>query len=405
MTTDSVSAAPVSSLRQRLIEDMTMRRFSRETQRNYLRDIGRLSAFLGRSGDETKIQTETQIPFNDVVDGDTNLILYAKAEYGRTTLLKELRFRSLSEAKSVRFPRIPVLIDFCDVGSNADNMLRKAKGGCEATPDGNDLESLLKLGHACVMIDDVIFTDSRRMKIVRDFVERYPKARYVISSPQYSATKMGASVDPELPVRFEFVEVRELRRNEMRQLLKNDDRCTDVEGWLDRLQDEFREINLPFMAANGSILIEILAEKYNFTPINRSVLMEQFVDSTLRKAALEQSRRETFDYTNKTSLLSSIAAWMARNDNYVPSRETVRGEMRNFIDNIGLNVPVDDLLSEFLAAKIFIERSDARISLSVVRTFGAKLGFELRRDGLVWGLMFMRRSCGAASAAVGWSFA
>ncbi|MER9312981.1 hypothetical protein NKI51_27410 [Mesorhizobium australicum] len=39
---------PVSPLRQRLIDDMNMRRFSRETQRNYLRDIG-LATFLGRS--------------------------------------------------------------------------------------------------------------------------------------------------------------------------------------------------------------------------------------------------------------------------------------------------------------------------------------------------------------------
>jgi len=38
-------------LRQRLIDDMNMRRFSSETQRNYLRDIGRLATFLGRSPD------------------------------------------------------------------------------------------------------------------------------------------------------------------------------------------------------------------------------------------------------------------------------------------------------------------------------------------------------------------
>ncbi len=42
---------PFSPLRQRLIDDMNMRRFSRETQRNYLRDIGRLAAFLRRSPD------------------------------------------------------------------------------------------------------------------------------------------------------------------------------------------------------------------------------------------------------------------------------------------------------------------------------------------------------------------
>lgn len=40
---------PVSPLRQRLIDDMTMRRFSRETQRNYLRDVGRFATWLGRS--------------------------------------------------------------------------------------------------------------------------------------------------------------------------------------------------------------------------------------------------------------------------------------------------------------------------------------------------------------------
>jgi hypothetical protein len=41
--------APISPLRQRLIDDMTMRRFSQETQRNYIRDVGRFASFLGRS--------------------------------------------------------------------------------------------------------------------------------------------------------------------------------------------------------------------------------------------------------------------------------------------------------------------------------------------------------------------
>ena len=46
---DLEPASPISPLRQRLIDDMTMRRFSRETQRNYIRDVGRLATFLGRS--------------------------------------------------------------------------------------------------------------------------------------------------------------------------------------------------------------------------------------------------------------------------------------------------------------------------------------------------------------------
>ncbi|MGP8026794.1 MAG: site-specific integrase [Acidocella sp.] len=48
--TKPVSPPPID-LRQRMIEDMEMRRFSRETQRNYLRDVGRFAKFLGRSPD------------------------------------------------------------------------------------------------------------------------------------------------------------------------------------------------------------------------------------------------------------------------------------------------------------------------------------------------------------------
>ena len=46
-----VPATTISPLRQRLIDDMTMRRFSPETQRNYVRDVGRFATFLGRRPD------------------------------------------------------------------------------------------------------------------------------------------------------------------------------------------------------------------------------------------------------------------------------------------------------------------------------------------------------------------
>jgi integrase/recombinase XerD len=48
---ESICIAAISPLRQRLIDDMNMRRFSRETQRNYIRDVGRFATFLGRSPD------------------------------------------------------------------------------------------------------------------------------------------------------------------------------------------------------------------------------------------------------------------------------------------------------------------------------------------------------------------
>src|SRR5260370_35742792 len=48
---ETIRTAAISPLRQRLIDDMNMRRFSRETKRNYIRDVGRFATFLGRSPD------------------------------------------------------------------------------------------------------------------------------------------------------------------------------------------------------------------------------------------------------------------------------------------------------------------------------------------------------------------
>ena len=46
-----MSETPISPLRRRMIEDMTVRNFSADTQRNYIRDVKTLAVFLGRSPD------------------------------------------------------------------------------------------------------------------------------------------------------------------------------------------------------------------------------------------------------------------------------------------------------------------------------------------------------------------
>ena len=56
MTILPVSTAPVSPLRHRLIDDTTTRRFQRQTQRRYIRDIGRLASFLGRTPDTASVE-------------------------------------------------------------------------------------------------------------------------------------------------------------------------------------------------------------------------------------------------------------------------------------------------------------------------------------------------------------
>src|ERR1700675_4587611 len=46
-----MSEKPISPLRQRMLEDMSMRRFVPDTQREYIGAVKRLATFLGRSPD------------------------------------------------------------------------------------------------------------------------------------------------------------------------------------------------------------------------------------------------------------------------------------------------------------------------------------------------------------------
>ena len=48
---ETIRTAAISPLRQRLIDDMNMRRLSPATQHSYIRDVGRFATFLGRSPD------------------------------------------------------------------------------------------------------------------------------------------------------------------------------------------------------------------------------------------------------------------------------------------------------------------------------------------------------------------
>ena len=49
-----MSHAPISPLRRRMIEDMTVRGFGEKTQSDYLRQVKNFTLFLGRSPDQAQ---------------------------------------------------------------------------------------------------------------------------------------------------------------------------------------------------------------------------------------------------------------------------------------------------------------------------------------------------------------
>jgi integrase/recombinase XerD len=55
---------PISPLRQRMIDDMTMRNLSANTQETYIRSVAQFSAFHRRSPDKLGVQSSHDCPLN-----------------------------------------------------------------------------------------------------------------------------------------------------------------------------------------------------------------------------------------------------------------------------------------------------------------------------------------------------
>jgi hypothetical protein len=333
---------------------------------------------LQAEGDQPEVTVETPITFDELLKGDAHCVLYSPPEFGRTTVLRQLEHQMLCDAMQLPFARLPVIIDFVDVKTNVSRLLAALKARL-VNGSEFDFETLLKLGHACVMIDDVDFSDNR-MAVIREFVNRYPKARYIFTSLKAQAIRFSAWVDPEMPVHFDFVELCAFRRRDMRELVQKLGSIGDVDGVLDRIQKDIGDINLPFTAANGTVLILILEEQSGFNPVNRSVLIEQFIDVTLKKGSIEQSQRETFDYHNKTALLAYVAGWMARSDIYIASEETIREVMKSYIDRIEVTVNLSLLMKEFLSCRLFVPRSENRISFRYRSILEYFIALHMRKD-------------------------
>src|SRR3546814_18648311 len=60
---------PISPLRQRLLDDMALRRFGLETQRNYLRDVSRFATWLQRSPHTATAAAIRQFQFEQLEAG------------------------------------------------------------------------------------------------------------------------------------------------------------------------------------------------------------------------------------------------------------------------------------------------------------------------------------------------
>ena len=311
---------------------------------------------------------EEPISVLQVVESSSNYIMYGGQEYGKTTLLQQvaLGLMQRKEASSIKVT-IPALINFIDIKPGQDRIVRLLRSSLQCDlPLGIGLGACLEEGIVTVLVDDVDISDATRMEILRAFISKYRKNRFIFAVATETRHSFSTPFHDELVpdaaagVSFEHVFIKAFTRHKMRSLVQkwNHRAQVDEETLLNRVVRELAGMQIPSTAVNGTILLMIYEGEPDYSAINRASLIDRFVEQLLQKRSYQEARRGTFDFTNKIHVLADLAGYMAEKDQYVMSESEVLHVFQKYLDSKGLAQSHTGILEHFVEARILAVRID-----------------------------------------------
>jgi len=320
---------------------------------------GPVSQFLDEVGEEHPSSVQ------EIITSASNFIIYGKQEFGRTTLLQKIAFEiSKISIADDNEPQVPILIPFDDIKAGASSVERLLRSNICCDPEEFSINQLLDGGKVLILIDDVNFSNDAKMKVLKDFLTKYKNNKFIFStllSHSDTAHLLGNDliIDAEIGASFEHVRLHQFDRGKMRNLVKkwhgfNDEKS---EGVLKRLTQEFRQMNIPATALNGTILLTLYENVTGFgAPLNRAVLVERFIEYLLEKNSVNEAFRGTFDFRNKTHALSNLAAYMCEENQYTISKDNALTFFATYLETLGLPETPENLYQIFVASRVLEER-------------------------------------------------
>lgn len=312
--------------------------------------------------DEAPQIIEKDLDFSTLVSSKENYLIYGKPEYGKTTLLRQVATALLRA--DLDAPTVPVVIPFASIREGTDRIEALIRAELPEMPDGCGVKQVLQEGLGTVLIDDVNFTDRGRYNVLLAFVKAYPKSRFIFSTTARGSSTLRTAVDLEAVVHFEQATIKPMRRKDVRVLVKKWDKTNSIdrEVVLDRLISDIGMMSIPLTGLNTTILLSIFEGNSNFAPINKTALIERFVELLLDKASAGELERRSFDFKNKTHYLSAFASHMAMADKYILPEMDVLNFTDAYLNSMGLEQDVGALVQSMLDARILVRRSDGEYS-------------------------------------------
>jgi hypothetical protein len=294
------------------------------------------------------------VSYADLLSSDASFLISSAPETGKTTTLCHLAL-DLANKQIVDVNwKIPVKIDFSAFSPNQNGLKKLIKRTLGTLPAHQTFEELLKSGRLVIMIDDFDFRDQARKTVISEFVTEYTACRFLLttSTPIYDS----AGMQPEIAEGhvFRTVSYKPLRASGLRALIESSKPNKSISSDIlrERILKEAELLNVPLTAVTSTFLIQILSSETAERPMNQAALVERYLDLLLEKYSKPELELGTFNYKNKTDLLSAIAEHMVRNSISFVSEVEIVNFIEDYLKKFGL---------AYSALSIFSHLKDTRV--------------------------------------------
>lgn len=306
--------------------------------------------------DNLQNMKEQSINIDEIVKSSSHYIFHGDQEYGKTTLILYVSLLMCDLPQ----PRVPIYIKFNEIKNSHNSLYRLLKSKFNNTESPFSFDKVLKEGYISVLIDDVDTTKNDIINEIKIFLSRNNNIQVFITiiPNQFDvlSSSIGEDVTAALDIglTLEHVFIKPMKRKQLREFVRKwiPGQINRHEDIINSITQEFRDMNLPCTAANSTILLSIFDEHIHFKAVNKSSLINRYIEYVLEKRSPLEIYRGSFDFDNKILILSIISERMVTTNTYKWSFQDIERLISDILNELGLSFSANEILKNLIKAKI-----------------------------------------------------
>lgn len=251
------------------------------------------------------------INLSEILASEENYILFGIKESGKTILLDKLMIDASLHVGGCTY--IPAIINFKDIHGNIEATINTYW-----QHDYRTACSILQTEKVLLLIDNIDFSDSKRLDALNYFLASHTNVRYIGTCLTARGQDDNLDVYNQPVQNFVRVEIEQFKSRQIRELItkwiSSGQSESEVQKRVDAIVEAFAHLNLPRTPFAISMFLWILERQESYKPQNNAILIKAYIENLLQGGNNTASREE-FDYVNQSTVLSEIAYAMLKEDN------------------------------------------------------------------------------------------